>query len=89
MIDQRQHQRRPMALPIVAGGSVQCTLLDVSREGARLTSRRRLPDEFYVVLKPGLKRWCQVMWRRRGEVGVKFIPDPQLAAKFKTDVIQL
>lgn len=77
MVDQRQNQRRLIALEVVAGGSVYCTLLDVSRNGARLTSARRLPDRFYVMLKPGLKRWCQVVWRRRDEVGVKFIPDPQ------------
>jgi hypothetical protein len=89
MIDQRQHQRRLIVLSVIAGGSVQCTLLDVSREGARLTSARRLPDRFYVMLKPGLKRWCQVMWRRHGEVGVKFIPDPQRRAKSEADVIEL
>ena len=77
MIDQRENQRQVIALQVVAGGSVHCTLLDVSRNGARLTSPRRLPDRFYVMLKPNLKRWCQVVWRRRDEVGVKFIPDPQ------------
>lgn len=90
MIDQRQNQRRYLALPVVAGGSVQCTLLDVSREGARLASSRRLPDQFYVMLKPDLKRWCQVLWRRRDQVGVKFIPDPKAPAQSKgSDVVTL
>jgi hypothetical protein len=80
------NQRRLIALQVVAGGSVQCTLLDVSREGARLASSRRLPDRFYVMLRPDLKRWCQVTWRRRDEVGVKFIPDPQRNAKAPTAV---
>ncbi len=77
MIDQRQSERRNHGLlTVVAGGSVKCTLMDVSREGARLACNRYLPDRFYVLLRPGLKRWCQVIWRQRGEVGVKFIPDP-------------
>lgn len=77
MIDQRFYRRESIdVLPVVAGGSVKCTLLDVSRVGARLSSEGRLPEKFYVVFKPGLKRWCQVVWRRRNEVGVKFIADP-------------
>lgn len=77
MIDQRHFERRAHGhLIVVASGSVQCVLLDVSRVGAKLMSNRPLPDRFYVVFRPGLKRWCQVMWRRRGEVGVRFIPDP-------------
>ena len=89
MIDQRQHQRRRIELPVVAGGSIPCTMLDVSRGGARLSSDRRLPELFYIVLKPGLKRWCRVIWRRRNEVGVKFVPAPHRLAKFKPFVVQL
>lgn len=84
MIDQRQQQRQLIALQVVAGGSVHCTLLDVSRDGARLATNRRLPNRFYVMLKPDLKRWCQVMWRRRDEIGVKFIRDPERAVTKQT-----
>lgn len=76
MVDQRQQQRERMSLPVIAGGSVQCILLDVSRDGAKLQCTRRLPDQFYVMLKPELKRWCRVIWRRHDQVGVRFIPDP-------------
>jgi hypothetical protein len=76
MIDQRKDQRRAIVLSTVAGGSVQCTLLDVSRSGAKLETRSHVPDRFYLMLQPTLKRWCQVIWRKHGQVGVKFIPDP-------------
>lgn len=80
MIDQRQTQRKQLMLQVVASGSVQCVLLDVSRDGARFESDRRLPERFYVLLKPDLKRWCRVIWRRGNQVGVRFIPDPGLPA---------
>lgn len=76
MREQRRFDRGSIALPVIAGGSIKCVLLDVSREGAKLTSERPLPDRFYVMLRPDLKRWCKVIWRRRTQVGVKFIADP-------------
>jgi hypothetical protein len=76
MREQRRSDRGDIALPVIAGGSIQCVLRDVSRDGARLSSERPLPDVFYVMLSPDLKRWCRVIWRRRTQVGVKFIPDP-------------
>jgi hypothetical protein len=55
-------------------------LLELSRDGAKLKSERPLPDTFYVMLRPDLKRWCKVIWRRRDQVGVKFIADPTASA---------
>ncbi|MFZ5690214.1 MAG: PilZ domain-containing protein [Pseudomonadota bacterium] len=79
MNDHRQSTRRSHgSLVVVAGGSVTCTLLDVSRTGAMLSTNGRLPDIFYLTLRPGLVRWCQVVWRRGNQVGVKFIPAPKL-----------
>lgn len=77
MVDQRFDQRRQHGnLTVIAGGSISCTLVDVSRSGARLTTDRILPDKFYVIFPNNLKRWCQVVWRRRAEIGVRFIADP-------------
>jgi hypothetical protein len=78
MPEQRRFDRGSIALPVIAGGSIKCVLLDISRDGAKLTSERPLTDKFYVMLRPDLKRWCKVIWRRRTQVGVKFIPDPQV-----------
>jgi hypothetical protein len=77
MDDKRQHKRVSLSLPVVAGGSIPCKLLDLSSSGAKLSSKRPLPDAFYVMFGPSLKRWCSVMWRRRDEVGVKFIAEPE------------
>jgi len=76
MNDKRVHARRKInRLRVVAGGSIQCELLDISLSGARLSSKRDLPDTFYLMLKPDLKRWCEVVWRSASQVGVKFIED--------------
>ena len=75
--ERRIGARRDISLPVVAGGSVRCLLLDVSQGGARLSSRRRLPEMFYLLLRPDLKRWCQVIWRQGNQVGVNFIIDPR------------
>ncbi len=76
MNDNRVHNRRKISrLRVVAGGSIQCELLDISLSGARLSCTRELPDTFYLMLKPDLKRWCQVVWRHSSQVGVKFIED--------------
>ncbi len=81
MLEQRAHRRHVIAgLTVVAGGSVQCVLVDVSFSGARLRSKGYLPETFYLVLRPGLKRWCKVMWRRSDEVGVRFVRAPAEAA---------
>lgn len=82
MIDQEStghtNERRSIAkLPVLAGGSVQCLLLDVSRTGARLSSKRRLPPVFHLMFRPDLKRWCEIIWREGDQVGVKFIRDPR------------
>jgi hypothetical protein len=80
MREQRRFDRGSIVLPVIAGGSVKCVLLELSRDGAKLKSERPLPDTFYVMLRPDLKRWCKVIWRRRDQVGVKFIADPTASA---------
>jgi hypothetical protein len=77
MDDKRQHKRVAISLPVVAGGSIPCKLLDLSSSGAKLSSERTLPDAFYVMFGPNLKRWCSVMWRNRDQVGVKFVAEPE------------
>jgi PilZ domain len=55
-----------------------CHLCDVSATGARLSMPPRLlaklPEEFILVLaKRGkVHRYCRVVWRSDGEVGVRF-----------------
>jgi hypothetical protein len=78
MHEQRQFDRAGLVLSVIAGGSIKCVLFDLSPGGAKLKSERPLPDTFYVMLRPDLKRWCKVIWRRGNRVGVKFIADPTI-----------
>jgi hypothetical protein len=82
MREQRRFVRGSIVLPVIAGGSVKCVVLELSRDGAKLKSERPLPDTFYVMLRSDLKRWCKVTWRRRDQVGVKFIADPTVSAPY-------
>ena len=85
MREQRRFDRGNIALPVIAGGSIKCVLLDISRDGAQLTSERPLPETFYVMLRPDLRRWCKVIWRKLTQVGVKFIADPTTSPAKRND----
>src|SRR5262245_17266628 len=54
----------------------ECTILDVSQEGARLAVTRPsdLPDAFILVLSRNAQvfRRCSVKWRSKSQVGVQF-----------------
>jgi hypothetical protein len=53
---------------------VPCTIRDVSVTGAglELVGSFRAPDEFTLILSDGLRKSCQVAWRRGKRVGVSF-----------------
>ena len=61
------------------GPSLECELKDISQTGARLGFKdpNCAPQEFLVRLNDGVLRWCQVMWRSRADIGVKFIKTPK------------
>jgi hypothetical protein len=77
-IEKRKHPRRPLGLEAVVTWPrpVPCTISDVSATGARLTTDHMdmLPDEFDLALNADIMRKCQVVWRRKNQVGVKFLP---------------
>lgn len=54
-------------------------MVDVSESGARLLVGHgwSVPDIFLMLLRPGLQRWSQVIWRSEREVGVMFMPPPR------------
>jgi hypothetical protein len=63
----------PNAAPIA------CTLSDVSKSGARLavSDPSAVPDEFEILFKDDLRKWCRVMRRSETHVGIKFVHRPQ------------
>jgi PilZ domain len=79
--DRRQSARHPLRQPgwlTVAGSDqrIPCVLWDVSDGGARLAAARHheLPDRFTLVLTmSGGERRCEIVWRNRRFVGVRFL----------------
>jgi hypothetical protein len=61
------------------GPSLECELKDISQTGARLrfNDPNCAPQEFLVRLNDGVLRWCQVMWRSKTEIGIRFIKTPK------------
>ncbi len=77
----KRTRRRQAAWVVLDGGCAQisCVLWDVSESGARIVAAHgsALPDVFGLFLtKDGKsRRFCQVVWRRGGQLGVRFIDE--------------
>jgi hypothetical protein len=53
-----------------------CTITDMSKQGARLFADGvDVPDQFDLLISggKGVRRGCQVVWRLGGEIGVAFV----------------
>jgi len=55
------------------GGSIDCTVRNLSETGAALdvTSPLGIPAEFMLVAE-GIQRQCRVIWRKEKRIGVTF-----------------
>ena len=81
VIEQRRSIRENVQFPAwidVGNGAAlrDCTVLDVSEDGARVTvaSPAQLPKEFYLVLsKHRTRRRCRLVWRSDEEVGLSYL----------------
>ena len=60
------------------GSSIACLMSNMSQTGVCLTidNPGALPEEFMLLFKDDLKRWCKVQWRSKTQVGVKFAATP-------------
>ncbi|MBX9828716.1 MAG: PilZ domain-containing protein [Xanthobacteraceae bacterium] len=76
--NQRKHQRHAIDARAYIESPMPCAVADVSATGAKLIMKDPawLPDEFLLRLRPGLRKWCRVIWRRPGQVGIEFISAP-------------
>lgn len=81
-LDVRNFDRKRTRVPawISYGASptpIPCMLWDVSEGGARITAAHSniLPDTFELILSRdgNARRYCQVVWRRKPHIGIKFI----------------
>jgi len=72
----REDVRFPAWIDVGSGELRDCTVLDVSDEGARIAiaTPRTLPEVFYLVLsRNGTRRPCRLIWRSRDEVGLFYL----------------
>jgi len=77
--ENRRYPRREANRLALIMSPTRCTLADISGGGARLLVEHpeSLPDEFVLELRVGLSRWCRVVRREPGQVGVQFVEPPQ------------
>jgi hypothetical protein len=69
---QRTFKTGSITLPI---GTVECLIRNMADKGALLEFLHPplLPDDFSLLIKPDMtKRQCQVIWRSKLRIGVKF-----------------
>jgi len=77
----RRAHRRQAAWVVLDGGTakIPCVLWDISEGGARIAAAHggALPDVFGLFLNKDGKsrRYCQVVWRRGGQIGVRFVDE--------------
>jgi hypothetical protein len=77
----KRAHRRQAAWVVLDGGTarISCVLWDISEGGARIAAAHgnALPDVFGLFLtKDGKsRRFCQVAWRRGGQLGVRFVSE--------------
>ncbi len=85
--DKRASPRKPITrtvhLGTGLGQSLECELRDISQTGGRLRfdDPNCAPQEFLIRLNDGVLRWCQVMWRSKTEIGIRFIKTPKSFGK--------
>jgi len=88
--DKRQSARKAITATVhIATGlgrPLKCTIMDVSKHGARIAvdDPESSPQEFLLLLKKNLLRWCRVMWRSDCEIGIQFIQSPNSLKTKKT-----
>lgn len=72
----RENVRFPAWIDIGDGALHDCTVLDVSDEGARIAiaTPSKLPGELFLVLSGnGTRRRCRLAWRSDEEAGLQYL----------------
>ncbi|MEM9028003.1 MAG: PilZ domain-containing protein [Pseudomonadota bacterium] len=70
--------------------SIDCMVRDISATGARLKSAhaQMIPDTFDLIIElDGLEAECEVVWRKDGELGVRFLGAPRQMSPRRKQVI--
>jgi len=71
---QRQRVLKPAKIGFKHGGVIDCTIRDISEDGAclRVASALGIPDFFELILDEKILRPCRVKWRKETQIGVEF-----------------
>ena len=71
---QRQRVLKSAKIRLERGGVIDCTIRDISQNGAglRVASALGIPDFFELILDDKTLRPCQVKWRKETQIGVEF-----------------
>jgi hypothetical protein len=69
----RRRILKPGLIAFNSGGTISCTVRDVSVAGACLEVANPIPDDFTLVIESDqIQRRCHVAWRRAKRIGVAF-----------------
>ena len=87
-------RRRTLKAGIIAfndrHSTLACGVRNISASGARLLVEGSVspPDTFLLtVALDGLEADCQVVWRKAGEIGVRFVSTPRDITASRTQVV--
>jgi PilZ domain len=79
----RQRVLKSAKIGFNRGGVIDCTIRDISEDGAclRVTSALGIPAFFELILDDKTQRLCQVKWRKETQIGVEFQNETGAAAE--------
>lgn len=87
-------RRRTLKAGVIAFNShfmtYNCTVREISETGARLRvdDVMGIPNHFDLVIELDAVEYpCEVVWRRQGEIGVRFLGEPRHKARTRAQVI--
>ena len=95
--EQRQRVFKSAKIAMNRGGVIDCTIRDISKNGAclRVASPLGIPDVLELVLDDKIQQRCRVKWRKETQIGVQFqstivvttdAPQPSLAVRKNTSL---
>jgi hypothetical protein len=81
-----RHDLRWQCLIVDMAGEIvgRCTVVNVAISGARIMTKEaaEVPENFVLILSKngGVRRHCEVVWRKKSDIGVRFV-QPQVAER--------
>ena len=71
---QRQRVLKSAKIGLSRGGIIDCTIRDISEDGAclRVASALGIPEFFELILDDKTLRPCRIKWRKETQIGVEF-----------------